>query len=99
MIRDPKGNPIRLWRVEYNLIAYVVADEDPGSMGDVSIPEFDVVIKADPDAGGRWQCDEVGSMEEVDVNDDRIEVIDGAEPSGYRVRDLLARTAQKGGAA
>lgn len=96
-IKLPDGRRVRVYRVEYNVVAYVALPVDEGEEGKFDIgyvPNVDSAITADERVHGRWDYDELTTEEHLDFAVDMLHggaklFIDG-EATETLVSELLA---------
>lgn len=65
----PDGRKVRVYRVEYNVVAYVVksvSEEDEGEFDVGDIPNVADAITADDRVHGRWDYDEIKTEDDLD---------------------------------
>jgi hypothetical protein len=97
----PDGRKVRVYRVEYNVVAYVVkpvSEDDEGEFDVGDIPNVDSAVAADERVHGRWDYDELTTEDHLDFAMCQIHggaklFIDGEE-SETLVSELLVEPTQ-----
>jgi len=85
--RGADGEPLRLWRVRLNLVAYVLSETEP-TFEDV--PDLYEAKAADGEAEGRWSTEEVFDVDELNEDEMGIGVFDDGLAE-VRLDEVLAR--------